>query len=132
MTDRDLFELMCYYYNSLFDGDTHLVEEAVKLMQKEGLVDEDGEWIDQEDKKIQSTTKQPDPEEYRYVISFHPYRSDKEYKDMELWLEAIGFDGEWFISQSFGDYFLYFEGSDHERDSSGDRLSIWKRNGADH
>lgn len=38
-----LFELMCSYYYTLFEGNEP-GDEPFKLMQKHGLVDEDYEW----------------------------------------------------------------------------------------
>lgn len=49
MTDREKFETMCRYYVSLIEGDTHLIEDAYVLMKEEGIVDEDGEMIYEED-----------------------------------------------------------------------------------
>ena len=46
---------------------------------------------------------------------------------MKTFLEDISFDGEWYESQHFGDYYLEFEESGHERDSSGDSLTVWKK-----
>ena len=43
------FLTMCDYYYSLFEGDTHLVDDAIELMRKHGLVDENGERIYDED-----------------------------------------------------------------------------------
>lgn len=40
---------MAYYYNSLIEGDTHLVDEAFELMKKYNFVDENNEWIYEED-----------------------------------------------------------------------------------
>ena len=49
MTDeinyKALFEQMCGYYLSLMDGDTHRIEDAYSLMERHGIVDEDGEEI---------------------------------------------------------------------------------------
>jgi hypothetical protein len=49
MTDRDKFEQMCRYYLSLMEGDTHMIEDAYTLMKREGIVDEDGFQIYEED-----------------------------------------------------------------------------------
>jgi len=51
MTDREKFEAMCRYYVSLMEGDTHMVDDAYDLMKKEGIVDEDGEQIYEEDEE---------------------------------------------------------------------------------
>ena len=46
---KDLFKRMCSYYISLMEGDTLYTEEAYKLMEAHGIVDEDGEEIYDED-----------------------------------------------------------------------------------
>lgn len=45
MTDRDKFELMCEYYLSLVEGDTFMINVAFDLMKEEGIIDEDGNRI---------------------------------------------------------------------------------------
>ncbi len=39
---EDKFKLMCSYYLSIMEGDTHIVDDAYSLMKEEGIVDEDG------------------------------------------------------------------------------------------
>lgn len=36
------FRLMCQYYLSLVEGDTHKIDDAYALMREYGIVDEDG------------------------------------------------------------------------------------------
>jgi hypothetical protein len=43
-TDKD-FKLLAYYYLSLMEGDTHLIEDAYELLRNHGIVDENGERI---------------------------------------------------------------------------------------
>lgn len=43
------FELMCNYYMSLMEGDTHLVEDAFTLMQQHGIINENNELIEDEE-----------------------------------------------------------------------------------
>jgi hypothetical protein len=47
---KDAFEKMCRYYTSLMEGDDLYVEDAHKLMRKFRLVDEEGFWVETEDK----------------------------------------------------------------------------------
>jgi hypothetical protein len=51
MTDREKFRLMCTYYLSLTAGDTYMVDDAFKFMKEEGIVDEDGEEIYEEEEE---------------------------------------------------------------------------------
>lgn len=37
-----MFRDMCHYYLSLIEGDTHMVDDAFKLMRSANIVDEDG------------------------------------------------------------------------------------------
>lgn len=46
LTDNEKFRLMCHYYLSLMEGDTHRIEDAMKLMRKEGIIDENDEEIE--------------------------------------------------------------------------------------
>ncbi len=43
------FKQLSHYYNSLMGGDTHLIEDAYKLLQSYSLVDEDGFEIEEEE-----------------------------------------------------------------------------------
>jgi hypothetical protein len=52
VTDREKFEQMCRYYISLVEGDTHMVDDAYALMKAEGIVDEDGFQIYEEDDEV--------------------------------------------------------------------------------
>ena len=66
-------------------------------------------------------------ENYDYVTTFFPYGSDKEYKEMQKFLNGLGDDIDWYESQYVGNYYLEFYDPGHERDSSGIRLTIWKK-----
>lgn len=39
------FKRLAYYYNSLMEGDTHLIDDAMDLLREYEFIDEDGEWI---------------------------------------------------------------------------------------
>ena len=43
------FKLLAYYYYSLFEGDTYLIEDAFLMLRKYGIIDEDNEYIYEED-----------------------------------------------------------------------------------
>jgi len=45
----DHFKQMAYYYMSLLEGDTHLVDDAMLLMQESGFINDANEWIDDDD-----------------------------------------------------------------------------------
>lgn len=63
---------------------------------------------------------------YEYVTSFLPNYSNDNYDRMMKFFKNIGFDGEWYVSQEFGDWYIEFEETGHERDSSGDCVTIWR------
>ena len=43
------FETLAYYYSSLMDGDTHLINDAYRLLQQHNLVDKDCMWIEEDE-----------------------------------------------------------------------------------
>jgi len=45
MTDREKLELMGRYFMSLMEGDTHMIDEALELLETEGIIDADHEVI---------------------------------------------------------------------------------------
>lgn len=46
---NDAFRLLASYYMSLMEGDTHKIDDAFELLRKHGFLDEDDEWVDEED-----------------------------------------------------------------------------------
>lgn len=49
MTDREKFEYMCRLYYDMMTSGTDNVDEAFEFMTEEGLIDEDGDWIYEDD-----------------------------------------------------------------------------------
>ena len=65
---------------------------------------------------------------YEIIEVFHPSLNSSE--AMSDYITVMGFDDFWYESMFTSDkkYYLEWRDSDHERDSSGDRLTVWKRN----
>jgi flagellar basal body rod protein FlgG len=54
MTWEQKYKQMAYYFIQLTEGDTYMMDDAFDLMRKDGLVDEDGFWIYEEDDEDKS------------------------------------------------------------------------------
>ena len=65
---------------------------------------------------------------YEYITTFSPYHSNEAYEEMERFFQDNDLDfDDWYVSKHIGDFYLEFEESGHERDSSGDHLTVWKK-----
>ena len=69
---------------------------------------------------------------YEYHTSFFPCYSNESQKELEAFLSSIGADEYDYYNVYSPDkeYYIQYKSSGHERDSSGDCVTIWKRNNA--
>ena len=66
---------------------------------------------------------------YEIVQVFHPFLSSDSLHEMDEFLANIGVH-DWFYEDMYSkdkEYFFQWEESEHERDSSGSTLTVWKK-----
>ena len=111
-----------FAYCTCFDEEAQIKEIKRQLRQKER-------------KESLSIRKGVDPrvhvdliKNYEPLEAYCPNYSSSSHDAMRAFLESIGaWDDFFYESMYFGDYYLEWVDSDHERDSSGDHLIVWKR-----